>query len=400
MNHSNFGQNPSISETRKNRKTVNNSDIFINPQQNSFNANQTTIFRDQPTFGIPSAPPLSIFTPQNNSIFSALPQQPNFTVSSQQPIFTAPPQQPNFAAPSQQPIFTAPSQQPNFTTSSQQPIFSALPQQPNFAAPSQQPIFTASSQQPIFTAPSQQPIFTAPSQQPIFTASSQQPNFTAPSNPPQTQIQTPKKPNVLYVVLGDENESVYLANIKTLVDVIKSQNETFKLLIKEHSNYKLKDIMQLLEKDLGAEKLKNSISYPAILRERFQDCSYNNVFVEAVLTRFFVENMFFKGEIFNMIIISSFCSASTASYIYHDIFKEYSRVIINHISEKLPDDVMTQVNQRLMRNIEFLTRLLLEINKFQGCIYSYWNSLSTNLKFEINNDEKKISDFRLFLKYN
>ena len=110
--------------------------------------------------------------------------------------------------------------------------------------------------------------------------------------------------------------------------------------------------------------------------------------------------MSFKGEIFNMIIISSFCSASTASYIYHDIFKEYSRVIINHISEKLPDDVMTQVNQRLMRNIEFLTRLLLEINKFQGCIYSYWNSLSTNLKFEINNDEKKISDFRLFLKYN
>ncbi len=335
--------------------------VFQAPQPN-FQAPQPNFQAPQPNF---QAPQQSIFQQPN---FQA-PQQPNFQAP-QQPIFQAP-QQPIFQAP-QQPIFQAP----------QQPIFQA-PQQPNFQqqhTPQQQPM-----QQPIFQAP--QPVFQAP--QPVFQAP--QPVFQAP----------PKKNRLVYIMLGDEIDTVHLGNVKALIEMIKSHNEPFVLLMKEHQKYDTKFLVDMLSKEVGEERIRAAMSYPALLAERFRDFRCRDLLVESVVSRLFVENVFYEGEIFNMVVVASCYSVATVSYVFHAIFQEHTRVILNVAPGALTNEALTQKYQRLQSEQIYLGRLLNKLVLCNGCIFSYWNSLATSLIFVPNqSDKEKVSDYKLYLRSN
>lgn len=229
-------------------------------------------------------------------------------------------------------------------------------------------------------------------------------NFTIPQNPllqgniPQLfQPMNSKKVQLVYVMLGDEEESVYLSCVQKLIELAKTHKDPFKVLMKDHKSHKHSDIIQTLQKEIG-DRIKEAFVYPSSLSEKFREGQNNDLLTEAVLTRFFVEQLFYQGEYIQLVIISSNYRVPTASYIYHNLFKDHARISANHSSCNHTEEELKQQSHRLNQELDYMQRIIQSMRLTNGCIYSLWNALHSNLIFEVNREDNKISDYHLRVK--
>ncbi len=213
---------------------------------------------------------------------------------------------------------------------------------------------------------------------------------------PQFQQANSKKLQLVYVMLGDEEESVYLSCVQKLVELAKTHKDPFKILMKDHKSHKHCDIVQILQKEIG-DRIKDAFIYPSSLSEKFRDCQ-NDLLTEAVLTRFFVEQLFYQGEYIQLVIVSSNYRVPTASYIYHNIFKDHARISANHSSCNHTEEELKQQSRRLNQELDYMQSIIQSMRLTNGCIYSLWNALHSNLIFEVNREDNKISDYQLRVK--